>query len=124
MIKASVQIEMPDDLRDMLGPLNARIDATAMEIAQQVADDARNTAAFADKTGRLRKSIQARKSRYEGGGAIVVATAPHAALIEYGHALVVKGKAAGHVPAHPFLRPAKEKAVAAAVEKFRQAVAE
>jgi len=65
-------------------------------------------------TGRLKKSIRTRKLSRLGFGLqpapIIVAVdrkkAPHAHLVEYGHALVKNGKVVGHVPAYPFWRPA------------------
>lgn len=118
MRRAQARVEFPDDLD--FSELRDAINAECESVAEGVAADARATAAFADKTGTLRKSISARKSKYPDGGAIVVATAPHAHLIEYGHVLVKDGKTVGHVPAHPFLRPALEKSISAIAARLGQ----
>lgn len=65
-------------------------------------------------TGNLKKSVRTKKLKRLGFGLnpapIIVAVdrkkAPHAHLVEYGHALVKNGKVIGHVPAYPFWRPA------------------
>lgn len=63
-------------------------------------------------TGNLKKSIRAKKLERIGfnpASAIAAVDrkrAPHASLVEYGHALVRNGKVIGHVPPHPFFRPA------------------
>lgn len=63
-------------------------------------------------TGNLKKSVKVktlkRFSSKQPAPAIVAIDrkkAPHAHLVEYGHALVRGGKVIGHVPAHPFFRP-------------------
>lgn len=67
----------------------------------------------------LRKTIRAKKSRFEDGGWIVVASAPHAHLVEFGHAMVTKhGREVGTVTAHPFLRPALDANMNLARQKF------
>lgn len=137
--KAHVVVEFPDDLSEFIGKLNAHLDEAALEIAQEVVADMKASTAFRDYTGtaresewhkkhfpnatRLRVKMRAQKSKYIGGGAIAIASAPHAHLVEYGHALVLNGKVAGSVPAHPFMRPAKEKRVNEAIEKFKEALA-
>lgn len=81
-------------------------------IARQIAKDAKNTTAFQDDTGRLRKSIKAKKSRYADGGWIVKAGgkgAYQAWLIEHG---------SQKMPAKPYLRPALEKNINFAKQKF------
>lgn len=69
-------------------------------------------------TGNLKRSVKAqigkRRGRFVAGAfsAIDRKIAPHAHLVEYGHDLVKGGKkgrggrVVGHVPAHPFFRPA------------------
>lgn len=78
------------------------------------------------KTKRLRKAIRAKVGRRRGKthatafAAVDRKKAPHAHLIEFGHALVKDGKTIGTVPAYPFLGPAVEqthKQVAATVRK-------
>lgn len=63
-------------------------------------------------TGNLKKSVRAKKLERIGfnpASAIAAVDrkkAPHAHLVEYGHAIVKGGKVVGHVPPHPFFRPA------------------
>ena len=85
------------------------INENSESIAKSIEADARNTTAFKDKTGKLRKSIRARKSRFEDGGWIVQARAPHAHLVEYG---------TQNMAAKPFLRPALEKNINRAKQLF------
>jgi HK97 gp10 family phage protein len=80
------------------------------DIAKQVAIDAR--AGVKVITGALRKSIKAKKSKFEDGGAIVIATAPHAKLVEFGHG------GQNPAPPHPFLRKALDKNIELARQKF------
>ena len=96
------------------------IDDNAKEIADAVEFRAKATSAFLDKTGMLRNKISAKKSKYEDGGYIVGAWAPHAWLVEHGHDMVDwhSGKNIGHVPAHAFLRPALEAEISSAIAKF------
>ena len=96
------------------------IDDNAEDIAQEIEFRAQATAAFIDKTGRLRKSIKARKSKYEGGGWIVGAWSPHAWLVEFGHELIdwYSGRKVGHVPEHKFLRTALNNVISTARAKF------
>lgn len=98
-MSAEVQINTKEFEMELAVWLNEN----ALEIAKNVARDARGKVKV--KTGNLRKSIRAKKSKFEGGGAIVVASAPHAHLVEYGH----KG-----APAKPFLRPALDQTMAEA----------
>ncbi len=63
-------------------------------------------------TGNLKKAVKAKKLERIGfnpASAIAAVDrkrAPHAGLVEWGHALVRAGKVVGHVPPHPFFRPA------------------
>lgn len=139
--KAYAEVELPDDLvPQLIGKLNVMIDDAALEIAQEIKSDAQASTAFKDYTGtareseyhkqkypnatRLRPKMSARKSKYAGGGAIVVASAPHAHLVEYGHVLVLNGKVSGRVKEHPFIRPAKEKRLQEAINKFAEKLKE
>lgn len=91
----------------------AILDELFSETATHIKNDAKNTAAFIDKTGNLRASIRKRKSKYIDGGYIIVASGKnkdkgyHAFLVEFGHA-VAGSKTGKRVPPHPFLRPAAE----------------
>ena len=65
------------------------------------------------RTWDLRKSLLVKRKKGEPGRVLfhIGFKLPegHAAhLVEFGHRLVVRGKFIGHVPAHPFLRPAIE----------------
>lgn len=138
--KAYAAVEFPDDFKDILGEINVMLQRESLAIAEDIAEDAQATAAFTDYTGtpresewhkknfpnatRLRPNIKAFKSKYQDGGAIVAAKAPHAHLVEFGHVLVKKGKVIGYVPAHPFLRPAVQKRVEEAIERFGNAIQE
>ena len=108
-----------DDIRTMLHGVYADVDRALEAIAHRVADRARHSTAFNDTTHsapgykHLRQSIKVKKSKYEDGGWIVLATASHAGLVEYGHAMVTHdGRTIGHVPAHSFLRSAKNEVLA------------
>ena len=113
--------EIEDAVPDMVKDF---INENAEEIANQVESRAKSSAAFSDKTGNLRSAISARKSRYEDGGWIVGAWAPHAWLVEFGHDLIDwrTGKKIGEVPAHPFLRPALDAEISWAMTKFKVGV--
>jgi HK97 gp10 family phage protein len=85
-------------------------------LAEEVRARARRSTAFVDKTGHLRKSIRVTKptseDMQEAGetDVMVVRTrAPHAHLVEDGHAMVTSdGRVVGTVPPHPFLQPARD----------------
>ena len=107
---------------DQLALNEEALDSFLMEVAIFVKDDAKDTAAFIDRTGNLRKSIGMRKSRFIRGGYIVKATGKnrgsgesggkgfHAFLVEFGHVKVLWGRRTkGRVPPHPFIRPALDK---------------
>ena len=102
-MSAEVKIDTKQFEQELAGFINEN----CMEIAQQIAKDAR--ASVNVVTGNLRKSIRAKKSKFEDGGAIVVATAPHAFIIEYGRK---------NAPAYPYLRPALEKNINLARQQF------
>lgn len=89
------------------------IDDNAEQIARDIAADAR--ASVNVVTGNLKKSIRAKKSKFEDGGWIVVATAPHAHLLEFGWNTSHKSPAE---TAKPFLRPALEKNINLAKRLF------
>jgi HK97 gp10 family phage protein len=90
--------------------LAAFINESALDIAKQVAKDAK--ASVNVVTGNLKKSIRAKKSKFEDGGAIVQASAPHSHLVEFGHG------GPKPAPPHPFLRPALEKNITEARRQF------
>lgn len=86
------------------------INENSKQIARQIATDAKSS--VNSVTGNLKRSIKARKSKFEDGGYIVIARAPHAHLVEYGHG------GPRPAPAHPFLRPALDKNINAARASF------
>lgn len=79
-------------------------------VAMEAVERAKNTTAFSDDSGMLRRSIKAQPAKRVKDGEkawLVRATAPHAHLVEHGHAMVTPGgDLVGHVAAHPFLQPA------------------
>jgi len=120
MIKANVRI----DWSGMDDQLDAVKDAIAQNldiVADLVQSEAKTSSAFADKTGMLRRTIRKKKSKFEDGGYIVESRAPHAHLVEYGHVKIAWGRVTGErVPAHPFMRTAKEQGVRKAIELFKK----
>ena len=137
---ASVEIHWPND-QEILAGVATFIDQNAGAIAEDIAAEAEATTAFKDKTGKLRKSIRARKMHSWTGSRggthltesvptnrdvdgvvwVVQASDPKAHLIELGHVKKTrKGKILGTVPAYPFIRPALEKIFAKASALFAQ----
>lgn len=120
MMSAHVRVTDIDGLDASLAEIMDAIDQNLEATAQFVEQEARVSAAFQDKTGKLRKSIKLKQSKFEDGGWIVVARAPHAHLVEFGHVKWLWGKpTSGRVPPKPFLRPALEKGIRYAVGKFK-----
>ena len=119
MIKATTRIDF-SGFDVALEQVQKIIDNNLEKVASLVETEAKTTSAFRDKTGTLRKRIKIKKSKFEDGGYIVAATAPHAHLIEYGHVMIAWGNVTGkRVPAHPFMRPAKEQGIRKAIELFK-----
>ena len=122
MMSASVSVKNIEGLDLQFADVMKAIDQNLEETADIVEREAQTTAAFQDKTGKLRKAIKKKKSKFADGGWIVVARAPHAHLVEYGHVKILWGRpTAERVPPHPFLRPALEKGVRFAAAKFKAA---
>ncbi|NCD18195.1 MAG: HK97 gp10 family phage protein [Actinobacteria bacterium] len=120
MIQGRVSRVALADLDAALEEILVAVDADLSGIADYVEAEAKTTAQFVDKTGNLRKTIKKRKSKFPEGGYIVVATAPHAHLVEFGHAMWVKGVyVKDHVKPRKFLRIAKEKGWREAIRRFR-----
>ena len=120
LMSAHVRVADLDGLDAQLGEIMDAIDQNLEETAQLVEREAQISAAFQDKTGKLRKKIKLKKSKFEDGGWIVEARAPHAHLVEFGHVKFLWGKPTSErVPPHPFLRPALEKGIRYAVGKFK-----
>ena len=86
------------------------INSNSLEIAKQIAKDAK--ASVNVVTGNLKKSIRAKKSKFEDGGAIVQSGAQHSHLVEFGHG------GPHPAPPHPYLRPALEKNIQEAKRIF------
>lgn len=120
MIQGRVSRVALADLDAALDEILAAVDADLSGIADYVEAEAKTTADFVDRSGNLRKTIKKRKSKFPEGGYIVVATAPHAHLVEFGHASWVKGVyVKDHVKPRKFLRIAKEKGWREAIRRFR-----
>lgn len=120
MIQGRVSRVALADLDAALDEILAAVDADLSGIADYVEAEAKTTARFVDRSGNLRKTIKKRKSKFPEGGYIVVATAPHAHLVEFGHAMWVKGVyVKDHVKPRRFLRQAKEKGWREAIRRFR-----
>ena len=120
MIQGRVSRVALADLDAALDEILAAVDADLSGIADYVEAEAKTTARFVDRSGNLRKTIKKRKSKFPEGGYIVVATAPHAHLVEFGHASWVKGVyVKDHVKPRKFLRIAKEKGWREAIRRFR-----
>lgn len=75
----------------VMDDIKVAINIASKKTAQKIFESVKNTTDFKDKTGNLRRGIKLFKSKYKNGGYIVMSTAPHAALVEYGHALVKGG---------------------------------
>lgn len=130
MITNTVQIRFPKEID--LRQYQRQLDKDLKNIADLTGKYAQRSTAFRDVTGELRKSITVEKRheyttsrgnvrlavnlpRNREADAVVYlvrAKAPHAHLVEYGHAMVTRsGNTVGYVPAQPFLRPAFIKAL-------------
>ncbi len=105
--KGATDVIIPIDeiMRKFSGWTDDILDKLATSAVQKIRANARQ---FKVDTGALKKSIKKKKSKINNLGYIAGAMAPHAHLLEYGHALVRNGKVYGHVPAHPFVKPAEE----------------
>jgi hypothetical protein len=108
---------------DIRNAVSSDLDATLSAYASKIAEEARSRCPV--RTGELKASIGVVK---RDGGYDVVATSPHAHLVEFGHDEVKGGRKVasksdqakgvkpgtviGHVPPHPFMRPAVNAVVA------------
>jgi phage gpG-like protein len=109
-----VKIPIDDILREYAAYADEIVEAVAKEALKETRKYART--AFKDKTGLLRAKIGRKRSKYDRNTQIVGAFAPHAHLVEFGHAMLkhdgtpTKVDAwfgeVDHVPAHPFLSKA------------------
>lgn len=108
----SLKIEWHGDVvrKDLI----VAVELCSFSIAKSVARTARNLAPV--KSGALKRSIIAKKSKFKGGGAIIKAGGGdeyYASFIEFGRK---------NAAAHPFLRPALEKNRARAIRKIKKAL--
>lgn len=113
----TVKVEIDDKLpQEVLDFISQNEEAVAMDVEAR----ARASTAFKDETGYLRSHISAKKSKYQAGGWIVGAWAPHAWLVEYGHELInpYTGRKVGHVPGRSYLRAALNAVISSARAKF------
>lgn len=123
--KGAAEVNIPID--GILKEFSAWADDIIKAVGDEVLKETRKRArtAFRDDTGYLRKSIKKKKSRYDKHTHIVGAFAPHAHLMEYGTDLRVSkktGKTSGHMPASPFLGPARDAVSARLEDIVRKAV--
>lgn len=97
--------ETASALKDLPNKVQRNVIKQAMNrAAKMVADLARTSNAFRDRTGNLRKSIEVRQRKAESTrlGADVVAKSPHAHLIESGWQQKT-AKGSRHIPGTFFL---------------------
>lgn len=109
-MSAGVKIKWNDAL--IREKIRKGIDKGSEMVAQEVLTKAKNTTDFKDNTGNLRQSIKMFKSKFEKGGYVVMADAPHAHLIEFGHG--------GRSPAGP--KPFMRNALASSKAKGKQTI--
>ena len=113
MTDVTVDIEVGAIVQEVRKAVNPGIRA----VAQAVADKARATSAFIDRSGKLRESIRVEDPGPESPFVLVKAGgysfgsgknyAPHAHLIEFGHVQTTpSGRVTGFTPARPFMLPA------------------
>lgn len=126
MIKVGVRVDNIAGFDAQFAEVVAAIETRVKEVAEDIRDNAKATAAFQDKTGNLRRSIRVRKKRNQDGVYQVLASGGnnekgyHAAVVEFGHVMIAWGHPTGkRVPAKPFMRPAIEKGYQNAVQLFR-----
>lgn len=104
-------------IEEFIEELEKFLDENCEIIAKQIAADAKANVAFEDKTGALRRSIKAKKSKFPDGGWIAKAGgkgARQAWLVEHGH----NGPGGSTVPPHPYLEPARVKNIEFARRQF------
>jgi hypothetical protein len=120
MIRAGAPLINMDGIDVQIDEIVRAIEHNLGEVASVVLSEAKRSSEFADKTGKLRRSLKKRKSKFEHGGFIVFSKAPHAHLVEFGHVQIPPGDLPGRrVPPHPFMRSALEQGIIKAIELFR-----
>ena len=113
---AEVKVEI--NAKHFLDQLEDYLDENAKKIATDIRIDAKATADFIDRTGKLRRSIKVKKSKFDDGGYIVKAGgkgAMQAWLIEHGRS---PGDGYPGSKAKPFLKPALDRNIQAAKALF------
>ena len=125
------QVDVDIDIGAIVEEVKKATKAGLRAVAEDVASRARATSAFSDKSGALRRSIRVEDPDPDvplllvkaGGYTATDNYAPHAHLIEYGHAQVTKdGRLVGHTPARPFMGPARDAAMQQAGEVAAAAI--
>lgn len=117
MSRNKVTVEI--DLEAVMKEVSLASEEGIKAVAEEAKNRAKSSASFIDRSGKLRKSIKverSKKRRKEGETVYLLrVSAPHAHLIERGHAMVTRnGEVVGHVPARPFLQPAADSVMAEA----------
>jgi len=110
-----VNVEGAEELQKMFANMSdeaeAILDEAAEKGAKVVLSTAKNTAAFKDRTGALRKSLRIKKEKTKAKNKVSYQIGPKYAKknssggVNYGH-LVEFGVPSRGIPARPFLRPA------------------
>lgn len=97
-------------LGEITAEVETYIDRVLKAVAEATLDRAERTSAFDDQSGNLRSSGKVKKSKYNKHEYIAKFSARHAWVVEHGHRVVRRkdGAVTGHVPARPFLGPARE----------------
>lgn len=114
-----LQAELAKLARKVTGPMAMEALMTA---ARPLESAMRSTTAFADQTGRLRRSIGTVEAKTRGVAMVKVgARAPHAHLVEFGtkERHTATGKSTGTMPKRPFIRPAFDKTRSRVLAVFR-----
>lgn len=121
---SEANIPIDDILEEYAAWSDEIVKAVGDELLKETRRRAKDT--FGNHKGNLRKSIKKKRSRFDKDTHIVGAFAPHAHLVEFGTALRVnkKGKTSGHMPALPFLGPARDAVAGRLEEIVRKAVDE
>ena len=126
-----VEIKMGDlfkDLKKIPEKVQKRVLTGAVRAgAKPIVKEARRLVPV--KTGNLKKSIGVTKRRSKDKNIVVFSVSPrkggkydgfYGMYVELGHILKRNKKVIGHVPAHPFLRPAFENKGEESIKAFKE----